>query len=184
MKVDETSGVSFSLLDAEGRRRCGRIHNTNFVHGIPGVELDGKWLYHFGTPCSFIWPGGNMLTIGCGELYENSGLRLAYKFYENRIAIAVIPPTNPTKTPTMWLGTFEGIGAPRHNGKPDQRPDGPIVADRFFFPHPVYREGLLLTTPPNTPLMYRGTAVSFPIRRDQEIGMQFVPESAAGIKQP
>jgi hypothetical protein len=182
MKVDETSGVSFSLLDAEGRRRCGRIHNTNFVHGIPGVELDGKWLYHFGTPCSFIWPGGNMLTIGCGELYENSGLRLAYKFYENRIAIAVIPPTNPTKTPTMWLGTFEGIGPPRHNGKPDQRTDGPIVADRFFFPHPVYHEGLLLTTPPNTPLMYRGTAVSFPIRRDQEIGIQFVPESEAGIK--
>jgi hypothetical protein len=182
MKVDETSGVSFSLLDADGRRRCGRIHNTNFVHGIPGVELDGKWLYQFGTPCSFIWPGGNMLTIGCSELYENFGLRLAYKFYENRIAISVIPPTNPTKTPTMWLGTFEGIGPPRHNGKPDQRADQPIVADRFFFPHPVYREGLLLTTPPQTPLMYRGTAVSFPIRRDQEIGIQFVPESEVGIK--
>ena len=182
MKIDERSGVSFSLLDSEGRRRCGRLHNTNFIHGIPGVELEGKWLYDFSTPCSFIWPGGNTLTIGCGQLYENAGLRLAYRFSEERITIAVIPPTNPTKVPTMWLGTFEGIDPPRHNGKPDQRTDQPIVADRFFFPHPVYREGLLLTTPPQTPLMYRGSAVSFPIRRDQEIGIQFVPESEAGLK--
>jgi hypothetical protein len=182
MKVDERSGVSFSLLDAQGRRRCGRIHNTNFIHGIPGVELEGKWLYDFSTPCSFIWPGNNALTIGCGQLYENYGLRLEYRFAEDHITIAVIAPTNPSKTPTMWLGTFEGIDPPKHNGKPDQRTDGPIVADRFFFPHPVYREGLLLTAPPQTPLNYRGTAVSFPLRRDQEITLRFVTEEEAGMK--
>jgi hypothetical protein len=182
MKVDQRSGVSFSLLDRDGRRRCGRLHNTNFVHGIPGVELDGKWLYDFSTPCSFIWPAKDKLTVGCGQLYESAGLRLDYRFYEDRVVIAVVPPTNPAKTPTMWLGTFEGIGPPKHNGKPGQPADRPVVADRFFFPHPVYEDGLLLTTPPQTPLHYRGTAVSFPIRRDQEIALQFVPEGEAGIK--
>jgi len=96
--------------------------------------------------------------------------------------IAAVAPTNPDKTFTMWLGTFEGIDPPKHNGKPEQPTDRPVVADRFFFPHPVYREGLLLTTPPGTPLHYRQTAVSFPIRRDQEVAIQFVPEDEAGIK--
>lgn len=175
MKVDHTSGVSFYLLDADGHRRHGRIHNTNFIYGIPGIQQDGKWAYRFGMPCQFVWTGDDTLTIGCGSPYPDVSLRMAYRFYEDRIVISIIPPTNPTKEQTMWLGNFDALRRPLHNGK--QEADHlPIVADRFFFPHPVYRQGLLLTTPPQTPLMFRGSAVNFPIRCGQEITLRFAEQ--------
>ena len=69
----------------------------------------------------------------------------------------------------MWLGDFDVLGPPVHNGRQEQ-PWSPLVADRFFFPHPLYRQGVLLTTPPKTALQLRGdTAVSFPIRAGQEV---------------
>jgi hypothetical protein len=183
MKVDHTSGVSFYLLDGDGHRRHGRIHNTNFIQGIPGVEVDGKWVCRFGMPCAFIWPGDNTLTIGCGTpgVYPNIKLRLRYTFHEDRIAIAVIPPTAPKQEQTMWLGNFDALQPPLHNGK-QQRADQPIVADRFFFPHPAYRQGLLLSTPPATPLRCRGTAVSFPLRLGQEVVLQFTEQRPADLK--
>jgi hypothetical protein len=183
MKVDHTSGVSYCLLDGEGHRRHGRIHNTNFIHGIPAVEQEGKWAYHFGMPCAFIWPGENTLTIGCGTgaIFSHLNVRIRYTFHEDRIVIGVVSPTNPTKQQTMWLGNFDALEPPRHNGK-QGAPHEPIVADRFFFPHPVYRQGLLLATPAQTPLRFLGTAVNFPIRLDQEVVLQFVEESEAGLK--
>ena len=57
-----------------------------------------------------------------------------------------------------------------------------MVADRFFFPHPVYRQGILLRTPPETPLKFLDTAVNLPIRLGQEVSLQFVEESEAGPK--
>ena len=79
----------------------------------------------------------------------------------------------------MWLGNFDFLGPPVHNGKQEQ-PWSPVVADRFFFPHPLYRQGVLLTTPPKTALMLRGdTAVSFPIRAGQEVTLRFAEKSEA-----
>jgi hypothetical protein len=95
--------------------------------------------------------------------------------------IGVIPPTNPTKKQTLWLGNFDVLKPPRHNGK-QAATHLPIVADRFFFPHPVYREGLLLLTPPETPLNYLVTAVNMPIRVGQEVSLQFVEESEVAMK--
>jgi hypothetical protein len=181
MKVDHRSGVSYCLLDADGHRRHGRIRGTNFIHGIPAVEQDGHWACHFAMPCQFIWTGANNLTIGCGSLSGDTGVRLRYTFHEDRIVIGVIPPTNPTKQQTLWLGNFDVLGPPRHNGK-QAASHLPIVADRFFFPHPVYRQGLLLRTPPESSLKYLGTAVNLPVRLGQEVSLQFVEESEAGLK--
>ncbi len=183
MKVNHTSGVSYYLLDADNHRRHGRIHNTNFIYGIPGIQQDGKWAYCFGMPCQFVWTGGDTLTIGCGSPYPDMGMRFAYRFYEDRIVIGITPPTNPTKELTMWLGNFDALGAPLHNGR-QAASHLPIVADRFFFPHPVYRQGLLLTTPPQTPLMFRGTAVTFPIRRGQEVTIKFAEKDESGLAPP
>jgi hypothetical protein len=74
------------------------------------------------------------------------------------------------------MGNFDILGPPIHNGKQEQ-PWSPIVADRFFFPHLLYRQGVLLTTPPKTPLQLRGdTAVSFPIRVGQEVTLGFAED--------
>lgn len=180
IKVNHTSGVSYYLLDGEGNRRHGRLRGTNFTTGIPAVEQDGQWACHFGMPCEFIWAGPDNLTIGCRTLSGDSNVRLRYTFHEDRIVISVVPPTNPTRQQTLWLGNFDALGRPRHNGR-QTASHLPVVADRFFFPHPIYRQGLLLRTPSETPLKYLGTAVNMPIRVGQEVVLQFVEESEAGI---
>jgi hypothetical protein len=181
MKIDHTSCVPYCLLDGEGHRRHGRIRRTNFIHGIPAVEQDGHWASHFAMPCQFMWTGANDMTIGCGSLTADTGVRLRYTFHEDRIVIGVIPPTNPTKQQTLWLGNFDALRPPLHNGN-QAAPHLPVVADRFFFPHPVYRQGILLRTPPETPLKFLDTAVNLPIRLGQEVSLQFVEESEAGLK--
>jgi uncharacterized protein involved in copper resistance len=41
-------------------------------------------------PRQFIWTGANDLTIGCGSLSANTGVRLRYTFHEgDRIVIGV-----------------------------------------------------------------------------------------------
>ena len=87
----------------------------------------------------------------------------------------------------MWLGEFDALGAPRHNGgasktagKPaDKKTAGAITADWFFFPHPVHRQGLLIVPPPQTTLWAGGTAVHFPMRAGQEVSLQFATEEEA-----
>ncbi len=102
-----------------------------------------------------------------------------YTYLDDRIVIRIVPPTDTTKEFTMWLGNFDFLGPPVHNGKQEQ-PWSPIVADRFFFPHPLYRQGVLLTTPPKTALQLRGdTAVSFPIRAGQEVALRFAEAGEA-----
>jgi hypothetical protein len=46
-------------------------------------------------------------------------------------------------------------------------------------PHPQYRQGVLLTTPPETPLQFRQTAVSFPIRVGERVTLKFAEETEA-----
>ena len=167
INVDGYSGVSYYLLDADGHRRHGRMYGLNFQYGIPSVEGVSRWR----TPAAFIWQGEDNLTIGADPA------RLHYKFYEDRIVFALTPPTDPTKTWTMWMGTFEGLGAPVHTGKQEQ-PWLPITADWLFFPHPIYRQGILLTPPPQAPVKYclggpDCDAVNFPIKTGQEVSLQF-----------
>jgi len=171
INVDGYSGVSFYILDADGHRRHGRLYGLNFQYGIPSVEGASRWR----TPAGFIWQGEDNLTIGADPA------RLHYKFYEDRMVFAVTQPIDPTKTWTMWIGTFEGLGAPIHTGKQEQ-PWLPITADWLFFPHPTYRQGILLTPPRQAPVKYclggpDCDAVNFPIKAGQAVSLQFATKA-------
>jgi hypothetical protein len=176
MNVDHYSAVGHRLLDADGHRRFGRVVYGNFTTGFAGLAWEGKWSFLFGLPCEGIWTGTNNLTVRSQGLGGAPNARLLYTFEDDRIVIKVVPPSDPAKEFTLWLGNFDILGPPIHNGKQEQ-PWSPIVADRFFFPHPLYRQGVLLTTPPKTSLQLRGdTAVSFPIRVGQEVTLRFAEE--------
>lgn len=171
INVDGYSGVSFYILDADGHRRHGRLYGLNFQYGIPSIEGASRWR----TPAGFIWPGEDNLTIGADPV------RLNYKFYEDRMVFAVTQPVDPTRTWTMWMGTFEGLGAPIHTGKQEQ-PWLPITADWLFFPHPIYRQGILLTPPRQAPVKYclggpDCDAVNFPIKAGQSATLQFATKA-------
>ena len=75
----------------------------------------------------------------------------------------------------MWLGNFDALGSPKHNG--EEVSDHRIIADWFFFPHPVYRQGLLLLPPKQTKLQFVSSAMNFPIKTGEEVVLQFVEES-------
>jgi hypothetical protein len=167
LKVDQYSGVSYYLLDAEGHRRHGRIHNTNFITGFPGILRQGTWCFRYREPCRFIWKGGNTLTVGCEGIYNDGDARFQYISHPESIEIALISPTRPDIEHHIWLGNFDALGAPQHNGT-QRAPHEPIIADRFFFPHPVYRQGLFLTLPAATPLHYLGSALHFPCEQDKK----------------
>jgi hypothetical protein len=145
--VDEYSGVSYYLLDGEGHRRHGRIHNTNFINGFPGVMRDGKWCFQYRHPCGFVWTRSEGLTVGCSGNYHDHDVRLGYTFEEDRISIALVPPTRSGVDHTVWLGNFDldPLGEPRRlvgssGGKE-------AASERFFFPHPVYPQGVLIELP-------------------------------------
>jgi hypothetical protein len=173
MMVDQLSGVCYCLLDADGHRRHGRLHNTNFCYGIGALERGGRWAFRYGTPCRFVWEGKNTLTVGSAA--DNEQARLRYTFHEDRVVLALIPPTHPEREYTLWLGNFDALGKPRHNGTQKQ-PHEPITAGWLFFPHPVHRQGVLLVVPPKTPLANRGSAVNFPLRAGQEVVLRFATE--------
>src|SRR5262249_61864265 len=42
MKVDHRRGVSHFLLDGDGNRRHGRIHNTKSCYGTPPIRAQGE----------------------------------------------------------------------------------------------------------------------------------------------
>ena len=174
--VDEFSGVSNYILDADGHRRHGRMHGTNFIFGIPGVMRGGKWCFQFRHPCRFVWTRKDGLIVGCDGNYNDHDARLGYTFRQDEIAIALIPPTNPTIEHTVWLGNFDALGQPRR--VEPKLPAGQAAAKGwFFFPHPAYRQGLLLGLPPKAAPKYLGTAVNFPLRKGQEVLLRFASEA-------
>ena len=174
--VDEFSGVSSFILDADGHRRHGRMHGTNFIFGIPGVMRDGKWCFQYRHPCRFVWTRKDGLIVGCDGNYNDHDARLGYTFREDEIAIALIPPTNPTIEHTVWLGNFDALGEPRHIES--KLAAGQAAArEWFFYPHPAYGQGLLLGLPPKTAPKYLGTAVNFPLRTGQDVLLRFASEA-------
>lgn len=172
MKVDQYSGLSYYLLDADGNRRHGSIHNTNFCYGLGAVEREGHWLFRYGTPSRFVWDGKNTLTVGSASVHNDA--RLRYTFHEDRIVLALIPPTNPARTQTMWLGNFDTLGSPRRLAS-DKKSSKEDIAD-WFFAHPRYRQGLLLSAPASQSLQVHGTAASLPLRAGQQVVLRFLSE--------
>jgi hypothetical protein len=173
MKVDHTSGVSFSLLDAQGRRRHGILYNGNFCYGIPSLAYGEQWVFRWGQPCRFVWEDAASLTACSGSGPDQ--VRLRYTFEEDCIKLALVRPTHPDREYTMWLGNFETLGEPLQD-RAQRKSNEPLEAERFFFPHPIHQEGVLLIFPQKTPLQYRGTAVNFPMRVGQEMALRFATQ--------
>src|ERR1043165_6682541 len=137
MKVDEFSGVGTYLLDADGHRRFGRFATLNFINGFGAVQRGNEWIFRVQQACHQVWSAPDSLTI------LGSSERLQWTFREDRITIKLLDQTHADRENTMWLGNFDTLGAPVHNGA-QEASHKPVVADWLFFPHPVYRQGVLL----------------------------------------
>ena len=175
-KVDQYSGVSFYLLDADSHRRFGRFYG-NFATGFPSLEGGAQYR----RPCDYIWPGDDGMTVGF-----NDGTRLRYTFDENRMMYSMVQPRDRTKIRTAWLGTFDTFDDPIHRSHP-ARADGKGAAEWYFLPHPVFRQGLLVTLASKTELTYPkgyGYGVSFPLKYGDEIVLQFMTPAEWKSSQP
>jgi len=79
----------------------------------------------------------------------------------------------------MWLGNFDMLEAPIHNGT-QRVPHEPVVAEWLFFPHPIFRQGVLLRFTKKTPVTLHlsnptvaQSAVHFPMRSGEEVLLGF-----------
>jgi hypothetical protein len=175
MKVDEFSGVGTYLLDPDGHRRFGRFATLNFIHGFGAVQRGGEWLFRAQQASQQVWSAPDSLTfLGDG--------RLRYEFREDRVVIRYLNPSRAEQEQTMWLGNFDMLEAPVHDGT-QEASHKPVVASWLYFPHPTYRQGVLLrfsrTTPvtlhlpPPIPQADGQAAVEFPVRSGDEVSLSF-----------
>ena len=82
----------------------------------------------------------------------------------------------------MWLGNFDVLQSPVHNGT-QRVPHETVVAEWLFFPHPSYRQGVLLRFAKRTPVTLNlptlypqavgQAAVHFPMRSGEEVSLSF-----------
>ena len=80
----------------------------------------------------------------------------------------------------MWLGNFDVLEAPTHNGT-QRVPYEPVIADWLYFPHPIYRQGVLIRFAKKIPVtLHLGnstgaqSAIQFPVRSGEEVSLSFV----------
>jgi len=173
MKVDEFSGVGTYLLDADGHRRFGRMATGNFLYGFGGLQRGNDWIFRAQQACQQVWSGPRSLT------FLSDG-RLQYTFHPDRIAIVYLNPSRPEQEQTMWLANFDALERPIHNGT-QRVPHEPIFAEWLFFPHPTYRQGVLVRFTRKTPVTLRNpnnasvaqSALHFPIRSGEEVSLSF-----------
>jgi hypothetical protein len=178
MKVDEFSGVGTYFLDADGHRRFGRFATGNFIHGFGAVQRGSEWIFRAQQACHQVWSSRDSLT------FLSDG-RLHYDFREDRIVIRYLNPSRALQEQTVWLANFDALLAPVHNGT-QRALHEPVVADWLFFPHPVYRNGVLLRFTKKTPVTAhvsgpssRGnglSAVHFPMRSGDEVSLSFASQ--------
>lgn len=175
MKMDEFSGVGTYLLDPEGHRRFGRFATGNFIYGFGAVQRSNDWIFRAQQACQQVWSSPDSLTfLGDG--------RLNYEFREDKIVIKYLNPSRANQEETVWLGNFDALGTPVHNGT-QRVPHEPVVAEWLFFPHPVYRQGVLLRFAKKTPVTLNlptlypqatgQAAVHFPMRSGEEVSLSF-----------
>lgn len=175
MKVDEFSGVGTYLLDADGHRRFGRFATGNFIYGFGAVQGSNDWIFRAQQACQQVWSSRDSLTfLGDG--------RLNYEFREDQIHIKYLNPSRANREQTVWLGNFDVLQTPVHNGT-QPVPHEPVIADWLFFPHPSYRQGVLLRFSKKTPVTMHlpsvstvgngQSAVHFPMRSGEEVSLSF-----------
>jgi hypothetical protein len=94
--------------------------------------------------------------------------------------IKYLNPSRADQEQTVWLGNFDALEPPIHNGT-QRVPHEPVVAEWLFFPHPVYRQGVLLRFAKQTPVTMHiphlatvaQFALHFPMRSGEEVSMSF-----------
>jgi hypothetical protein len=185
LRLDHSSGVCRYLLDGDGHRRHGGTVNGNFGHGFGAVEREGLWLFRYGTPCKYVWESPNSILLHSESRdQEGNPIRLRYTFGEEQITLALATRTNPLRDYTLWLGNFDALEKPQYEGTTQRQGKyTALVGESFFFPHPLHRQGVVLRTPPKTPLVHLGDAVNLPLRVGQEVVFRFAtPEEAARLK--
>jgi hypothetical protein len=175
MKVDEFSGVGTYLLDPDGHRRFGRFATLNFIHGFGAVQRGSEWLFRAQQASQQVWNSPDSLT------FLSDG-RLQYEFREDRVVIRYLNPSRAEREQTMWLGNFDMLEAPVHNGT-QEAPHKPVVADWLYFPHPRYRQGVLLRFSKTIPVTLHlpppiaqadgQAAVEFPMWSGHEVALSF-----------
>jgi hypothetical protein len=172
MKVDEFSGVGMYLLDADGHRRFGRFATGNFLYGFGAVQRGSDWIFRAQQASQQVWSSPSSLT------FLSDG-RLEYTFHEDRITIKFLNPSRAEVEQTMWLGNFDMLEPPVHNGT-QRVPHEPVVAEWLFFPHPVFRQGVLLRFTKSTPVTLHlsnatnaQSAVHFPMKSGEEVSLSF-----------
>jgi hypothetical protein len=172
MKVDELSGVSTYLLDADGHRRFGKFATGNFLYGFGAVQRGSDWIFRAQQLCQQVWNSPDSLTfLGDG--------RLNYQFHEDRIAIKYLKPSRAEEEQTMWLSNFDTLQPPIHNGT-QRVPHEPVIAEWLFFPHPLYRQGVLVRFGKKTSVKMHlqnmavaQSALEFPMRSGEEVSLSF-----------
>jgi hypothetical protein len=175
MKVDEFSGVGTYLLDPEGHRRSGRFATLNFINGFGAVQRGSEWIFRAQQASQQVWSSPDSLTfLGDG--------RLQYEFREDRVVMRYLNPSRAEQEQTMWLGNFDTLETPVHSGT-QEAPHMAVLADWLYFPHPTYRQGVLLRfsktipvtlhLPPPIPQADGQAAVQFPVRSGDEVSLSF-----------
>jgi len=175
MKVDEFSGVGMYLLDADGHRRFGRFATGNFIHGFGAIQRGNDWIFRAQQACQQVWSSPTSLTfLGAG--------RLNYEFRDDRVVIKYLNPSRAEQEQTLWLGNFDALETPVHNGT-QRVPHEPVIAEWLFFPHPIHRQGVLLRfskktavtlhLPPRLTAATGQAAVHFPMRSGEEVSLSF-----------
>ena len=81
----------------------------------------------------------------------------------------------------MWLSNFDDLQAPIHNGT-QRVPHEPVIAGWLFFPHPTYRQGVLIRFSKKTAVTLHlptikeangQAAVNFPMLPGDEVSLSF-----------
>jgi hypothetical protein len=173
LRLDHSSGVSCFLLDGDGNRRHGPTNES--MHGYLGlgaVTRDGQWVFRYRMPCRFIFEGPNRL-IAVNQTGKDQ-VRVTYTFEEDEIRVALTPPTDPDRECTVWFGPFDVLGRSTKDkgGKAPQKEQSQ-TGDRVFFPHPVYRQGILVLPPTASSLRVVGDAFNVRMRTGQEVRLKF-----------
>jgi hypothetical protein len=177
LKLDHQSGVCCYLLDPDGRRRHGHVSDGPESYlGTGALRRGADWVLRYRTPCRFVFDGPNSRIVVSGSGQEQ--VRLKYTFHEDRVVLALVPPTSATAEFDLWLGAFDALGTPKHDGPAPKKggKETSITADWVFFPHPVHRHGLLVVPPPKGAVRLGSDAVSVRMRVGQEVTFRFVTE--------
>jgi hypothetical protein len=183
MRLDHRSGVSYYLLDADGHRRHGHIgDDAGGRTGFFAVALNQQWLFsYYHEPCRFVFEGKHdgteALTLVSGGPGYRPGeqIRLRYTFHEDRIVASICQTSDPGVEYEMYLGAFDVLDAPVLAGTETVRKgkETGVISPGVYFPHPLYRQGVLLTFPGPRPVYAQLSGVHFPVRFNENIELRF-----------